>query len=385
MSAGRLRRLRRWEERAIIGVFVAALWLPLLGLVLDLDGGPARTENRTLAPAPTLSADPADLVRLPVRFGRYFADHFGFRNALVRMHARLSVEWLGVSPDPRVVLGDEGWLYFAGEGAMEAWRGDAPLSAGELRQWAQTLEERRAWLAARGIAYVFTVAPEKQTVYPEYLPDGVVPLRTRRRLDQLIAHVRAHTAVRIVDLRPALVQGKAAAPTYQRTDTHWTEFGAWLAYRELVGAATDVVPGIEPLPLDRFHMVRRRRPGGDLARMLALRDRLPEESLELEARHPLRLSKARVWELGFDPVPLPADATLPSLVLFRDSFASFFLPYLAEHFQGIALWQYTFDPAVVLEHRPAVVMEEIAERRLMMPPPRNPPELGAEPVVRGSV
>ncbi len=36
---------------------------------------------------------------------------------------------------------------------------------------------RREWLAARGIAYVVTVVPEKFTIYPEHLPAWVTKSR----------------------------------------------------------------------------------------------------------------------------------------------------------------------------------------------------------------
>lgn len=375
LRARRLRRLRRRENRAIAISFVVALWLPIIGMLLRVDGGPVRTENRALAEAPVLSTDPRDLARFPRRLAQYFADRFGFRNALVRLHARAMYEGLGVSPDPRVIVGDSGWLYFAAEGALEVWRGDSLFSASELDAWTSTLEARRTWLAAQGAGYLFTVVPEKPNIYPEYLPDGVVPLRAERRLDQLVAALRSRTHVHVVDLRPALRRGKATLPTYQRTDTHWTDYGAWLAYGELMRAAEPFIGAVAALPLRQFAVVRRDRPGGDLASMLALRDRLHEELVVLEPHVPPRLSLDAVFGLGYEPITLPEGDDRPRLVLFRDSFASFLLPYFAEHFSGIALWQYTFEPTIVREQRPALVIDEIAERRLMAPPPQNPPTM----------
>ena len=288
---------------------MVALWLPIIGMMLRVDDGLVRTENRTLAAAPELPTDPRELARFPRRLAQYFADRFGFRNALVRLHARAMFEGLGVSPDPRVIVGDNGWLYFAGEGALEVWRGDSLFSASELDSWTRTLEARRTWLEAQGAGYLFTVVPEKPNIYPEHLPDGVVPLRAERRLDQLIAALRSRTNVQVVDLRPALRAGKAVMPTYQRTDTHWTDHGAWLAYRELMRAAEPFVGPIAALPLGRFATVREDRPGGDLAEMLALRDRVREELAVLSPRVPLRLPSMWCGGAGTSPSSCRAATT----------------------------------------------------------------------------
>lgn len=183
----------------------------------------------------------------------------------------------------------------------------------------------------------------------------------------------------VVVLRPALRHGKHVAPTYQRRDTHWNDFGAWLAYCEIMSAAQPYVPSVQPLSPDQFSLVVRRRPGGDLAKMLALQGVLTEQNVELEFRRVLDLPKERVWQYGFDPVPLGDGPDQPRMVLFRDSFASFFLPYRAEHFAGVGLWPYGFDDGVVRRQRPAVVLDELVERRLMSAPPVNPPELRRRP------
>ena len=57
---------------------------------------------------------------------------------------------------------------------------------------------------------------------------------------------------------------------------------------------------------------------------------------------------------------------LPGLVLFRDSFASQLLPYLAwAARRGAYYWQYFLDPAVIDRERPDVVVQEIGERSLL--------------------
>jgi hypothetical protein len=59
----------------------------------------------------------------------------------------------------------------------------------------------------------------------------------------------------------------------------------------------------------------------------------------------------------------PAGA--PRAVVFRDSFGSAMIPFLAEHFsRAVYLWQNNFDPQVVIDERPAVVIQEWVGRHL---------------------
>ena len=59
------------------------------------------------------------------------------------------------------------------------------------------------------------------------------------------------------------------------------------------------------------------------------------------------------------------DRSRPRAVIFRDSFGSALIPFLSEHFsRALYLWQYNFDPAIVTEERPSVVIQEWVGRRL---------------------
>jgi len=48
-------------------------------------------------------------------------------------------------------------------------------------------------------------------------------VRAVTRLDQLVAHLRAHSNVAVVDPRDALRTAKAGGILYLRTDTHWND------------------------------------------------------------------------------------------------------------------------------------------------------------------
>ena len=67
---------------------------------------------------------------------------------------------------------------------------------------------------------------------------------------------------------------------------------------------------------------------------------------------------------------------LPRLVMFRDSFASLLLQFLAPHFSRAAyVWTRGFDARLIEAERPQIVIQEMVERDLMRDPPEPPLEL----------
>ena len=110
------------------------------------------------------------LAAFPARFDAACADRFGFRGHLIRWHNIVSTRWLGMSPSEKVVIGQQGWLYYAGERTMDDYRATEPLTSAALDEWQAAIAARHQWLAQRGIHYLLVVVPNAQTIYPEYLP-----------------------------------------------------------------------------------------------------------------------------------------------------------------------------------------------------------------------
>src|SRR5207237_584545 len=142
------------------------------------------------------------------------------------------------------------------------------------------LERRRQFLAARGIAYVVTVAPDKATIYPEHLPAWMQRLPGPTPLDRATTLLHRDPALRFVDLRPLLIAAKRDRQVYYRTDSHWNYLGAIVASDALLGEVqralgTARLPRIAPPDVPPYEDgVDRYR--GDLARMLGVTTRYDE-------------------------------------------------------------------------------------------------------------
>ena len=362
----------KWRDAALVFCFSLAICLPLAGLVLHLDAGFVLEENRVLASRPEWKLNAAELARYPARFEAYFNDQFGFRRRLIHWLNTVKVAALGVSPSPKVILGRNGWLFY-GDVDLQYYRTLRPLTAAQLDDWQNRLESRRDWLAAREIPYLVVIAPIKSTIYPEYMPRAYNRVHGETRLDQLMAHLNAHSNLAILDLREPLMEAKSHDQVFYRTDTHWNNRGAYVGYKEIMTVLCRWLPQLEAIPVSAFEESDYSEPGRDLPLILGMRPYFWDHYVDLRM---IRTNLAhevqpgppagKLWTRGPDMLFEQPDKRLPRAVMFRDSYATWLIPLLAENFSHILYsWQYTFNYEIVERERPAVVIQEMAERALM--------------------
>lgn len=359
------------EQFAIALVFLLALVIPGAGLALGVDRvDVSEAEMRELAPWPTWSWRVSALREWPDAFQRYFEDHFAFRNRLMAWRSRFLWNALGVSSSPTVIAGRDGWLFYADDGGIEDYLQTSVPTTVRLEAWLFLLERTRDWLASHGIRYLFVVAPDKQMIYPELMPPTLHRMRPEYQVDHVVAYMRRHSDVDILDLRQAVFDARDEELLYHRYDTHWNDRGGLVAYRAILKRLQRWFPTLQPLARSDFDQSRS-VPSGDRTTMLGLED--PGKAsmpglvlrrgwayrvLEPATPDPYGEEGRRVTEI--------ADSRLPRAVVFRDSFAGQLIPYLSEHFsRAVYLWQNELDPDIVLRERPDVVIQEFVARHLV--------------------
>jgi hypothetical protein len=384
----RRRFTRRIADLALIVLFLALLALPTARSLVIRPASVATTEKRTLAKMPEFHLQRRYLDHFAVQFEAFYNDHFGFRDFLIRCLHNVQLCWVGISSSPKVIVGKNGWLFYT-DVPFDCDRATRPYTPEQLAAWQNLLEARRDWLRERGIRFLFVVAPDKQTIYPEYLPRTLsVGQVHETRLNQLMAHLRRHSDLPVVDLRGPLREAKARERLYNRSDSHWNGRGAFVAYQTIVEALAPWFDRVRPLPRAAFREETVAGPSGDCATLLSMQDRIREEELQLR---PLAASHTRLI------APSPArpvspieplvileqdEPKLPRAVVFRDSFGAALVPFLSEHFRRtVFVWQDypTFDSDTLEKERPDVVIQEIVERKLAYPDMVDPDPRLPEP------
>lgn len=366
---------RRVANGVVIFIFLAGLWLPILDNLTGIDVARPPDENRLPARRPQLAAwNFSSGQQFIAGTEAYYNDHFGFRKRLIRWSQQWKQQWYQDQNDFNVVVGKHGWRFTSQLQMIEHFLGMAKFSTAQMQAWQKLLEKRRDWLAARGIKFLFVVTPDKQSIYPEELPDwlqNAAPGHRETKLDQFMQFMRAHSTVEVLDLRPTLLAAKTKAPLFLQTDSHWNYFGGFIAGQEVIRTLQNTFPELPPLRGEDFIWTNLPSGGGDLAR-LAGRELIENNCFTFDVRPGLTAPKVQVDAGAYsswgqhsvrvtleNPTPLTVHA-----VVFHDSFAHAWQMIFGYSFKRIVFLNEhrEFNTKLIEANHPHVVVVEMLER-----------------------
>ncbi len=371
-------------ERATIALFCTALCLPALDQLVRPSAArdPRTAERRAPAPLPGPPGSLAELASFPRRLEAHDADTFGLRDVLLAANAAERWFVFGRSPSPLVEPAAEGWCFYGNE-SRDVHRGLRPFRADELEGWVRRLRERRDFLAARGIRYLFVPCPNKETIYPERVPARWKKLGPTR-LEQLVERLAREPDAPFLDLRPALLAAKAGDRPedwlYTRMGTHWNGRGAHAVYAAIVARLQPDFPALVAVPAESCRTLEATGATDSLANQLYL-------ARWINQRQYAPVPPERGYEVQHAPRYEPGDRLItrkdldaPRLLWLHDSFGPSLQKLLCESFAFVeAHWTPDFPVEVVLETRPDVVLETYVERLLLEDRPDRPIDSAAEP------
>jgi alginate O-acetyltransferase complex protein AlgJ len=368
--------IRSFTRKLTVLTYFAVVLVPVL--LLGYDGpwfGPGDISIRGRAPFPEKFA--------PGAFGGFdlwFADRVGLRFPLIYAGTSFHVGALHRPLDRHIVFGREGWMYWTDDGdtapaAMADSRGKLRFTAAEVRRIDASLRTIHDRFAACGIPSAVFIAPNKQSIYGEFLINTDAGLPTTR-LDALIDELGGEARDMIIDARPIMRTAKrerAPLRLYNKTETHWNDLGAYYGYVAVVSKLARLMPIANPerIALDNYRMTVESYAGGDMAtRVLFSPWRFPDENIWLTPKEPIAGPGQVQVEEGHFVYRNPRGSG--RLVLFGDSYATQLVPFLAQHFEEVHRYAAdAIDGGLAARHRPDAVLFETLESyapRLLLPP-----------------
>ncbi|MBI4879423.1 MAG: hypothetical protein HY812_07145 [Planctomycetes bacterium] len=251
----------RCEQRHFYGVyFLVLIGTPGLGFLLGWGGD--QIENRRLVELPAFSWRGLMNSDYLQALNAYLNDHVPFRGKAVEVDARCDLRVFGDSPNPRVEIGRDGWLFLSETVFTPPWSREMRLEAARRVLKLQRIVENS------GRTFVFLPAPNKEAIYPDKLArlgrreEFGEPLRREIRDLLFGAPDRAR-----IDMWTILEEAKRTSDRflYRPMDQHWTDGVSLLAAREIIAS---VRPGLWEEEAAKSAGVVRRE--GALSRMIGL-------------------------------------------------------------------------------------------------------------------
>lgn len=357
---------RKFLSILTVALFLIMAALPTYGMLipaLNRDTG----ENRALAQWPD-SFDPAAMED-------WFDDHFALRGQMTQIYNSFNAK-AGVEILNGVAIGRDGWLYYMYDGSQEDIRREIHYSEEELASICAAQQTAADYLEGQNISYYLMVCPDKHTVYPEFLPDGLSGYEGESRFDGLCAALTENTTVNLVDARQAVIDAKGDGQMFFKTDTHWNALGAYVGYTELMERIAEDHPNVRIVSKDECTLTAEEWHDGDMAEFIGQSDVLSDTLYTWSVNgSTVRLVETPYAPTSADPErPIlcyvnPDHPELPTAVIFRDSFmgrdssCTLMLPLLADSFSRVTIvWSTSVLEHIVANEAPDIVVMEYVER-----------------------
>jgi len=359
-------------------IFLAAIFLPFAGSIIQTSTDTSFSEKRYPASIPDAPVSIKTVRRYPEKFDLYYKDNFGFRNNLL-WYNKLKY-WVGNSPSDKVILGKDGWLFYNGEpftDLQNTFRGIRRLTDSDLKQYAAALDARYQWLKNQDIEYLLVIAPNKHTIYREYLPDTMFQVNNETLTDQFFNYMKLHTDVPLLDLRQVLLSNKSSETTlYFKTDTHWNHLGTNIAQYEIAKILNAYFPDqITPRLYTEKDFKIKTRPGGDLSRLLGLTEKFEDiyHNPILDRCATRAIPKDGNFTASFTTRCKKSEL---KILVFRDSFFEYLYQYISLYFNQATFISKRIEFSLLSKYvendKPDIVIEEWAERFLITVPELEP-------------
>ncbi len=338
------------KYRIFTAAFVLLCLIPSVGM-LCLPPTKAAA-NEQLAPVPQLqtpdgSWNPAVLEEAT----DYIADHFALRQEMVTLNAALHTGLLATSPAEKVICGTDGWLYYTE--TLADYQHKPVLTEEQARETAALLAEMQAYCEARGARFLFTIAPNKNSLYPEHMPGRYLQAEMPNHYAMLRPYLEEY-GVHYADL--FIFLSAQDETLYLKTDSHWSNRGAALAHDFLMQQLELPHTAFAQAPYTTANTHR-----GDLYEMLYPAGK----ALEAQQQYQTTFSYVREPRTAEDILieTTKADAPNGRLLLCRDSFGNALHPFLAEDFRETVITRQMPYPLEQVQEGDTVIIE-IVERNL---------------------
>ena len=300
-------------------LFFVICLCPSLGMLVTKKE--TSSENRQLSEFPSPKTEEGKInVEWLSQAGDYFQEHFAFRNELVTGNALLHGRLLETSTADGVIQGKNGWLYY--KDSLDDYLGQDLLSDRSLFNIAHMLSMTQQALEEKGVNFLFTIAPNKNSLYGDNMPYyDKLKVSDQTNRENLEGWLKTEK-VAYADLYQALMEEDEVL--YHARDSHWNNKGAALAADVLMDAL-----GKDHDSYEGESYTVRRDYTGDLDTMLYPLASTADDEIYYDKE----TTYATVEEIqsNFDPrITTVNPVKEGSLVMYRDSFGNALLPYMAD-------------------------------------------------------
>lgn len=335
-----------------ISVIIAACLVPSAFMIAGYKN-PNR-ENRVLAKLPSFIEKGSVNTEFFEKLDKYTNDHFAFRDVLVNAFNTIDVFLLHDYNGKNAVIGKNNHIFY-GE-TVDDYLGVGQLTGDQISAIANYLADLQKELGEKGIRFAFMVAPNKATIYPEYMPDYLQPSDSARNITMLYDAL-SDRGVASIDASKVLISAKSSRSVYYEHDSHWNNYGAMLVYNQIAA-----IFGLEAFDANDYTTVFDRT--GDLHNFVYPVTEYKEERIIYPEFNAWKTKKP----IDFDrdkTIATTSSANGLTMVVYHDSFGRSLQPILSQSVGKLFMSSYfPYKTDYIYKNSPDIVIIELVERNL---------------------
>src|SRR5665648_864476 len=148
------------------GIISIGVWTKLLGR----SNNSADTVESKSTSFPYINSLP-DWVTFPSRIDTYLSDNFPVQTELARRNFWTRYKLLKQKIFPKMIVGKDEWLFYTAEQNISDFEKTNLFSHQQIKEIQNKVDRWGQFFEEQNIPFVILIAPNKETIYPEYVPE----------------------------------------------------------------------------------------------------------------------------------------------------------------------------------------------------------------------
>lgn len=292
-----------------------------------------------------------------------------WKKYLNAIHSVFVYRTLQEIPGNQVVAGKDNWLFYVEKienDTLADYEGINRYKEEEMEEFLRVIFENQRQMEERGIQFVTLVAPNKENVYPEYMPDYYIH-NPVSNTDVLVEYLKEN-GVSVVSAKEDMRKLSGQYQLYYPYDSHWNQLGAYVAAGSALRQFGISAEALENREIIAYPLKGNYHEGAwsDLANMSGLNYILDDE-MEFEVagcpkidwnQYNINHYSHQISHYSNESAPVEG-----KVFLIGDSFRTAMVPAMCETYKEVyVIHRNDYIPAMLEEIQPDYVILEYVER-----------------------
>lgn len=349
------------RHRVLNTWFMLLLVLPAcVSFVIDNGNSTVNTENRSFAEKPRFTL--STITGYPRAFEAYYNDYLPMKNTLVSTYSKIDSKLFNKSISSKVIFGSDDWLFYNNPqdgNSIWTYKRMEAYSDSQLEEIYNRLISIKAALFAKGVDFILFIAPNKEEVFDEKMPNYILRGSAPNKAEQLVQYVQSRGGIKVVFPQKALIEVKREWTPYFRHDTHWNALGAFIGASALLNAM-----GVKTKSLDQVSIVPKEVQTGDLLNMGKIVNFRPDIDYTISN---YSLNEAECIEDDFYGTYRYRTGVIEGrkILVIRDSFSTAMMPFVSSEFkESVWIHHASYDESYIDKYQPDILVLQYVERSI---------------------